>query len=192
MDKDRSLKEQDFNNLLEWFSPDREESGRQYEQIRFGLIRFFRFRGCNDPGSLADETINRVASKIGKFEESSAKAINIFQGFASKIYLEYRTRVRKEVQLDTDLPFHEPILEEDSNRKESIHVCLETCLNKLDPIENEMIIRYYNNDKSRRFESRRVMAENLKINMGALHTRVFRVRSSLKQCIERCLASPQV
>jgi len=192
MNKDRSLKEQDFNNLLNWLSTDREESGRKYEQIRLGLVRFFRFRGCNDPATLADETINRVASKIDRYEESSAGPISIFRGFASKIYLEYRTKIKMEVQLDADLPFHDPFAEVDVDKKESLHVCLESCLNTLDPVENEMVVSYYNNDKTSRFESRRAMAENLRINMGTLHTRVFRVRSTLKRCIERCLASSNV
>ena len=67
MKKHSEITQKDFEGLLDWLAPDREEAGKKYEEIRDGLIRFFRFKGCNDPEFLADETINRVASKILTF-----------------------------------------------------------------------------------------------------------------------------
>jgi DNA-directed RNA polymerase specialized sigma24 family protein len=187
MEKNRSLSENHFNNLLEWLSHNREESGQKYEQIRLGLIRFFRFRGCNDPATLADETINRVALKLDKFRSATAKETSIFHGFAINIYREYQTRAKKEVQLDLDIPLETRAVD-DADQKETIHKCLDECLKKLNPCDHEMVLNYYKNEREKRLEDRRLLAEDLGINMGTLHTRVCRLRSVLKTCIKACIA----
>ncbi|HWP43187.1 MAG TPA: hypothetical protein VNO14_08140, partial [Blastocatellia bacterium] len=57
-----------FSGLLAHFDEDAERAAREYEIIRAALIRLFRYRGCNSPDELADETINRVARKIEEGE----------------------------------------------------------------------------------------------------------------------------
>ena len=64
MHKDWSLSQEDFDALLAWLDPEREQAGLKYEQIRGSLIKIFTGRGCTDPEELADETINRVTAKI--------------------------------------------------------------------------------------------------------------------------------
>ena len=73
-----------------------------FNSIREGLIRFFRFKGCSDAQTLADETINRVAEKIPTFDESKdVKKLTIFYGFASNIFHEYlRTKKRQTEKLN--------------------------------------------------------------------------------------------
>lgn len=189
MKKDFTLTQEDFDALLGWLSANREEAGRQYEKIRAGLIRFFRFRGCADPQALADETINRVALKVSALDSSkNVKTITYFYGFASNIYLEYlRTRKNREVQLEADyLPAARNfVVMEDSSVTECD--CLENCLTKLPREESSLVIEYYGRDKSEKFELRRKLAEGMNLKMPALHTRVFRIRSVLRECIEECL-----
>ena len=87
MKKDLTLTQEDFDSLLGWLSSDRDEAGVLYEKIREGLIRFFRFRGCDDPSTLADETINRVALKVNTFDSAKdVKTITYFYGFASNVF----------------------------------------------------------------------------------------------------------
>ncbi len=45
MIKTSVLTQEDFDALLKWFSPNREEAGGKYEKIREGLIRYFHSRG---------------------------------------------------------------------------------------------------------------------------------------------------
>src|SRR4051794_35744276 len=59
-----TLDQSAFNELLNWFAPDLETAGQQYELIRQKLIALFRCRACVFPDELADETINRVARKL--------------------------------------------------------------------------------------------------------------------------------
>ena len=188
MKKNFALTQQDFDALLAWLSPEREKAAEQYEIIRGGLIRFFRFRGCADPQTLADETINRVASKVSTFDApENIKTISYFYGFASNIYLEYvRTVKNREVQLEPEYfslsqdfePFDSSSLPCD---------CLEKCLTQLPREESHLVIQYYGREKSAKIEIRKRIAEKMNLKLPALHTRVFRIRNTLKECIEKCL-----
>jgi hypothetical protein len=54
--------------LLNHFSIDREEAGRQYELMRLKLVRYFERRSCPLAEDFADEAINRVDRKISEGE----------------------------------------------------------------------------------------------------------------------------
>lgn len=189
MKKDFALTQQDFEALLGWLSADRDEAGVLYEKIREGLIRFFRFRGCADPATLADETINRVALKVTSFDASKdVKTITYFYGFASNVFLEYaRTAKKREVSLNAEdySPLRNLRAADDAPNVECD--CLEECLTKLPREESALVVNYYGKDKSEKFEMRRKLADALNLKMPALHTKVFRIRSVLRECVEKCL-----
>jgi len=184
-----SLTEKDFEDLLSWLSDDRETAGQCYEQIRSGLIRFFRYRGCQDPASLADETINRVAAKISNFDaDARAKTTSIFYGFASKIFLESVSgRKKSEIQLDPILQIERSSPAESDDFEKMAHTCLESCLGELAPDENRMVITYYSREKQAGIDVRKELARSMNLKVGTLHTRVCRIRSVLRQCIEDCI-----
>src|SRR5689334_9508444 len=96
MRKKTQISQEDFDNLLAWFSNDADEGGKKYEEVRAGLIKYFYYRGCPESESLADETINRVATKLANFTfDGNFKLITYFYSFASKIFLEdYSERKR--------------------------------------------------------------------------------------------------
>ena len=190
MKKDYSLNEIHFENLLNWLSNDRELAGEKYELLRTGLIRFFRFRGCQDPSFLADETMNRVAAGVPTFDSAaSSKPLNVCFGFASKIFLEYHSRYKKkEVQLEPTLLSKQPSLIVSDEPENVAHDCLEICLKKLGSDEQYLVIQYYSKTGAESFALRRKLAETLNLKIGTLHTRVFRVRSVLKDCVESCTA----
>lgn len=187
MRKDTAINEDDFNDLLEWLSPDREEAGEKYEEIREGLEKFFIFHRCNDAAALADETINRVALKVSTFtEDKKVKKISIFYGFAKKILLECRSETAsKEIQMEPSLPLEDKFaLAGEENPRMG---CLEKCLAHLSAAEREMVLSYYSKDKSAKFEFRKKMAEKRNLRVGTLHTKVHRIKLGLKKCIEDCL-----
>ena len=81
-----TLTREAFDELLLWLSPDREEAGRQYEDIRRKLIRLFNCRGCDNPEELTDETINRVIKIVeSKAVEYSGEPILLFYGVARNV-----------------------------------------------------------------------------------------------------------
>jgi RNA polymerase sigma factor (sigma-70 family) len=189
MKKDFVLIQEDFDQLLVWLDSDREKAGEKYEEIRCGLIRFFRFRGCSDPSALADETINRVATKVSTLDMAgNFKTITYFYGFASKIYLEHvRQRKNKEVQLEPEFHLNENYSASSANSENKDHDCLEECLAKLPPEESKMIVIYYSKDKTAKFEVRKKLAESMNVTPGALHVKIHRIKSALKKCVEKCV-----
>ena len=190
MKRNSELTQTEFDNLLGWLSADREKAAPEYENVRRGLINFFRFRGCNEPETLADETITRVARKVTTFTiNPEIKTISYFYGFASNVYREYiRSAAKSEVQLDPALPLADRHSgDTEQNGSDARTECLEKCLKTLSPDKRELVLEYYSKEKSEKLELRKQMAEKLGLELGALYIRVYRIRKSLRKCIEECL-----
>lgn len=182
-------KKEDFDMFLNWLSPNPEQAGKEYERIRQGLLRFYDFRGCSDLELLADETINRVILKISDLDLTrNVKKITIFYKFASYIYREYlKDFTQREIQIDPDWDI------EDSNAsilddfEDDYFECLDKCLDQLPLTEKDLILTYFSEDKSAKPILRRTLAKKLGIKLETLHVRVYRIRESLRKCIEECL-----
>lgn len=183
------LTKENFDALLTWFSPNREEAGVKYEEIRNGLIRFFSFKGCNDAEILADETINRVAKKFDQLDtDNKNKHITFFYGFASKIYLEYLHKLNKrEVQFETNLHSNTEITYQPDEIVEEKHQCLEKCLAKLSETDRVLMVQYFSKEKSAKIEHRRKLAEQLNISNATMHVKIHRLKDVLRVCVEKCL-----
>lgn len=188
MKKGYILEKQDFDALLTLFSEDREEAGKNYEKLRAGLVRFFRFRGCSDPQSLADETFNRVASKISSFRSTVESQPTAFvYGFARKILLEDRRSPRaRESQLD-ELPDRYRIANDPVDEAvEEDHAHLQKCLGELSNEDREVVTEYFSRERGEKIDLRRRMAEKLGCSSQALQSRIFRIKAVLRGCIDRC------
>src|SRR5215203_3694919 len=185
-----ALRQEHFDALLGLFSHDRDEAGRAYESLRTGLVRFFEFRGCSDSDALADETLNRVALKAMGFDNSkNVKVASYVYGFAANVFLEYRRSPRRrEFVGETDDILHNFKAPEVKDDREPTFACLQGCLGKLDPIDHSLFIEYYSREKQEKIELRKDMAKRLGCTVEALHTRVFRLKSSLRACVTRCLS----
>jgi RNA polymerase sigma factor (sigma-70 family) len=177
------LSQEAFDKLLAWLDPDREEAGRKYEVIRSRLIKIFICRGCREAEELADETFNRVMSKIETISESyTGDPALFFYGVARNIYLEHlkRERVR---------PAGLPPQREPGEDLERMHDCLDQCLRRLGPDRRELIVHYYDGEKGVRIEGRRLLAERLGLAVNALRIRAHRIRAELQKCVEGCLGA---
>ena len=152
-------------------------------------MRYFRFRGCDDPETLADETINRVAKKLTNLEQQdSFKLLPYFYSFASKIYLEeIKEKTRKGALPLDEFDPPAPQTSGQTERKERESRCLESCLADLKSEDRLLIVEYYSREKIEKLRLRAALAARLDMKLPALHTRVHRLRSSLRQCLEKCL-----
>lgn len=65
--------------------------------------------------------------------------------------------------------------------------CLQLCLQNLSAENRELILGYYAKEKQAKIDHRSELAQQLGISVQTLRVRVFRVRASLQDCIERCL-----
>jgi DNA-directed RNA polymerase specialized sigma24 family protein len=186
MKRDISPTQQEFDALLAWLAPDRDEAGVEYEKIRSGLIRFFRFRGCDAADLLADETINRVAKKLSGFKfHDDIKTITYFLSFAAKIVHEEKRRLSAETVADAAQTerFDYAPGESENPRLE----CFERCLANMSGEKRKLLLEYFSKEKSEKLELRKRIAEALNIKTETLHTRVHRIKNELGDCVKKCM-----
>jgi DNA-directed RNA polymerase specialized sigma24 family protein len=179
MNKDWELSQEAFDALLDWLDSDREQAALKYEKIRRSLIKIFTGRGSVEPEDLADETINRVTSKLKEIEKDfSGDRTRYFFGVANKVHLEHLRR---------RLPQAMPSPPNDPDRIELEYNCLEHCIERLSNDNRELLLRYHGATGHAETDPRRALAEELGIAPNALRIRVFRIRLSLKDCVEKCI-----
>jgi DNA-directed RNA polymerase specialized sigma24 family protein len=174
-----------FNQFLSILDIDRDRAGEIYETLRRNLIQLFIWRGCRDPESHADETINRVIRKIDEGEEVR-DVIAYAHGVARRLLLEiFKKQEREQVGID-ELP---PLVAQpaEQNDDENGVLCLRRCLNRLPEESRQLIVLYYQGEKSAKIENRKRLAEGLRVTLGALRYRAFDLRQRLQGCIERCM-----
>jgi RNA polymerase sigma factor (sigma-70 family) len=179
MNKNWVMSQELLETLLDWLDPNREQAAVKYEQIRGGLINYFIFRAPCDAEDLADETINRVSSRLGEIKhEVNGERTRYFYGVARKVQLEYLRR--KTPQPPTESPI-------DSQRVEVEFRCLEECISRLSPEHRKLVLRYYQADGRQKIEQRKKLAEELGIAPNALRIRAYRIRAALQKCLEKCV-----
>lgn len=179
-----------LDTLLNWLAPDREQAGIKYEEIRRALVRIFTSRGCVPPEDLADETINRVASKLPEFkQEFEGNPVRYFYAVANKVILENRTATHKKEER-LNLLSH-------SNNSEASHLSqtndtlldrLEHCLKQLSDDERELVLQYYQVDKSTKHERRLHLTEKIGITLNVLRIKVHRLKKKLENCVLKKLS----
>jgi DNA-directed RNA polymerase specialized sigma24 family protein len=181
MKKNREISQENFETLLDWLSEDREKAGEKYEEIRESLVRLFELKGCHDSQTLADETINRLTSKIHTLKlQAGVKPITLFFGFAKNIYFEASRQ--KESQLDPVSPgFFDKKIEDEPNLYLDY---LRECLKNHSTEEREFILEYYAKDKLEKIVQRRQLAKKMEIAQGTMNVRMHRIRLALQKCIE--------
>lgn len=188
MKKEWALTQDTFDRLLEWLDADRERAGSKYEAIRLRLIKIFTCRGCPDAEELADETINRVTSRVIELAaDYTGDPAHYFYGVSHKVHLEYlrkaqQTRVSADSATGSQaLP---DVLEDDI---EPEYQCLERCLERLPAEKRDLVVRYYQQERQAKIEHRKNLATELGIAVNALRIRAHRIRLALQRCVQDCL-----
>jgi len=179
-----------FDRLLAWLSPQPEDAGKIYEDIRKRLIRFFTYRRSTFPEELADETITRVARKIVDIaDDYDGDPLRYCYGVARNVQREHlreppsisiddRRAAAKSVSYPIEASFS------DSDRQIE---CLERCMEQLVSSERILIFSYFEYEKKAKIDHRKELARRLGIALNALRIRVFRIRERLRKCVEDCL-----
>jgi len=188
MNKEWALTQDAFDRLLDWLDADRNRAGIRYEEIRHRLIRVFIGRGCMAAEDLADETINRVAARIGDVTcDYEGDPASYFYGVCQNVHLEY---LRKKDVLETrDFVASNSVtlrtnLADDC---EPEYQCLETCLAHLSNKNRDLVLRYYQEEKQAKIDQRKLQASELGIAVNALRIRAYRIRIQLERCVLECL-----
>lgn len=184
------LGQEDLDRLLAWLDEDREEAGLIYEKIRWRLITIFAARGCPVPEELADETIDRVARRVGDIADNYiGDKARYFFGVANNVHHEY---LKRPAPPDT-YEMNEAQPDKEQPDKERVHDCLEQCLKRLAENDREMMLRYFSHEgKGTKVDLHKKLAAELGININTLRLRVLRTKQKLQPCVERCLERTDV
>src|ERR1041385_3433122 len=181
-----TLTQDAFDRLLIALGGDRDSGGEKVLEIRTNLTRFFEWRGCSFPEDHADETFNRIAKKIDEGEEILNPA-GYAMGVARLVLLEIlKSRQREQSALNeigTAGDFY-VAADEGEDRLE----CLRSCLQTLPPDNRELILQYYQGEKSEKIQNRKKLQDHLGIPVNTLRMRALRLRERLQGCVEECLA----
>jgi len=180
-----TLTQEAFDKLLLALGSDRDSGSQKYLEIRTNLTRFFEWRGCSFPEDHADETINRVAKKVAEGEEILNPA-GYAIGVARLILLEIiKGRQREQSALTEIGNAGEVYVDSDDN--ESRLTCLKNCLQTLSPDNRDLIVQYYQGEKSEKIQNRKKLMEKLAIPVNTLRMRALRLRERLQGCVEECV-----
>ena len=149
-------------------------------------MRFFEWRGCPYPEGHADEAITRVAQKLAQGEEIRDPATYVI-GVARFLLLEIQKEREKEWRIAAAQPEIQPEAA-DSDELEQRAECLRRCLDKLSPGNRELILQYYDGEKSQKINNRKQLTVKLQLTVSTLRMRALRIRESLLGCVETCVA----
>jgi DNA-directed RNA polymerase specialized sigma24 family protein len=182
-----SLTQQALDGLLTALGPDRDEAANRYLEIHTNLVRLFEWRGCPAPDEYADEAISRCARKIGEGEEIRDVATYCI-GIARMLVREMgrapaqRSRPLEEVS-ELHSPAFDPVAAEQPHEQ-----CLERCLGHLSTENRDLILRYYQGDKSDKIANRKGLARLFGIPSHTLRMRALRLREKLQACAQDCVS----
>jgi len=171
-----------LERLLERLAPEREAAAHEYELLRRKLVDFFGLRAATSPDALADETLDRMARKIGEGEPVNHVRAYLY-GVARRVLWEWE---KKQTREQTLLREAGPLLAPDPFPvdAEARIECLKACLRQLSPQDRTLVVTYYRcSEHSQRLDQ----ARRLGISYTALKTRVHRVRATLETCRRNCI-----
>jgi len=184
----------DLESLLRWLAQGAPTGAQQYVEIREKLIVLFRFRGCGDPGELADTTLDRTARAILKpgfaFE---GNPIAYLRGVARNVYLE-SVRGNRTVSQETLPGFADTVAQVSPNDPsiEQLHECLDRCLARLASDKRDLLLRYYRGEKSAKIDGRLQLAQEEGVELTTLRLQIFRLRNVVRRCVESCTKSREM
>jgi RNA polymerase sigma factor (sigma-70 family) len=181
MKTDPSLTKTEFDDFLIWLDPDADRAAQRYEGIRRRLIWFYLNRQCSPAEDLTDVTINRVARKPKEWKENyEGDPMPYFHAVAKNVFREYCRELKRKIEPPPDT----------SNPELEIHmICLKECIAKLTPESRNLILPYYQGRKRAKIDCHKEMGEKLGVNPSALRARIHRIRTKLRECVEKCVAN---
>ena len=181
--KDWVLTEQSLAGFLSLLDEDPERAGAQYESWRRKLVKLFEWRGSVTPEDLADTTLNRLARKIDEGE-----AIRNLSGYIGSTARLVWLEVLKEQERARGALEELRILTPHSSPTDSQRVdCFEFCLESLPTDSRALILDYYREERGRKIELRKQLAEKLGMPLNALRIRAHRIRVQIETCVGNCM-----
>jgi DNA-directed RNA polymerase specialized sigma24 family protein len=177
-----TMNDHGFARLLERLHADAEQAAEEYERLRRGLVKFFDWRGVWPPDECADEVFDRLARKL---EDTAVQDVAKYaHGIARLVALERRRRPAfSSIDDIQPLTLVAPAPVDDAH---PLQDCFERCLAELPEENRQLLLGYYEGERSAKISNRRRLASTLGVTEAALRSRVQRLRDRLEQCVQSC------
>lgn len=183
----RTITAERFAALLARLDPDPDRAAAEYERLRRALIKFFDWRGHTAPDDCADETLDRLARKLG---DTAVGDVNRYAyGIARLVLLEQqRLPVLAPIGPEADSArVPPPAMPDEASRDEQMRDCFEGCLDRLPRRDHELVVAYYEGERGARIANRQRLAAAFELSDNALRSRVQRLRDQLERCVRTCM-----
>ncbi len=168
-----------FDRLLTRLNPDRDRAGKDYENLRNSLIRFFQPHAPLDADRWSDIVLDRVARKNEEIEIANLSA---FVWAVARVVRSEMFRAKREyVTLDehTDLQQSATTEEQIEFTQRSEH--LGRCVRMLPAGESDLLLRWYT--CCEKANQRQKLAVSLGVSVASLRVRAHRARARLRQMV---------
>lgn len=184
-----------FRQFLSWLDEGTDSAGEKYLEMRRRLVAYFDRKNCVAPDDLADETLNRVARRLEEegaiLDTPPARYCYITAKF---VFLEYLRGDKHSETSFAEMPpqaidsvLSTPPPETGALAgKEQVFGCLEECLAKLESVDRDLILGYYQGEQRTKIDGRRGLAASLNVTVNALSIRACRIRNKLELCVRKC------
>ena len=177
------LNAQSYSLLLKALAPDERAAEAAFLRLRGSLVRFFELKGDNDPVEAADETLDRVSSKLGQ-EVAIEQVTKYSFGVARLVFLENLRNTQRASNALREYGRHgeESTADDDADG----FATMRDCFSELSE-HNKELLRSYFADISRNSldEKRQRLAAKTGLSINGLRLRIFRLRKQLEECVRR-------
>lgn len=177
-----------FARLLNWLDEGNDSGGQRYLEMRRRLHAWFDRKGCPNSEALADETLNRVARRLGQTGLITGVTPAQYCYITANYVWRESLRQPQFAALDEAELTESAAVQPDAAAREARFNCLETCVARLTEAERELILRYFTGEERSKIAQRQTLAADLGLTANALSLRVFRLRNRLESCVKDCLA----
>lgn len=181
-----SLSRPALDALLAGLDPNRNRACEKYNALHERLIRFFQWNNVEEADTLADEVLDRLARRIAAETHSSGEAVKEPEKFAAGIarlllheYWRQRQRQEQAMQAMKSQDWMPDAAEKQET--EALAAVLDECLQSLQPVQRELIEKYYGTEGQNQIEARKQLAIQFNISLNALRNRAMRIRADLER-----------
>jgi DNA-directed RNA polymerase specialized sigma24 family protein len=184
----RSQDPDGFARFLAWLAPDPAQAAVEYEQFRRRMTRFFAARGCWEADQLADDVLDRVASRSDQlYGQYVGERARFFYGVARNVYYEHLRRNAAENAAQAAHVPPAPARGCTGADPEWEDRCLAACLETLSEEDRRLLVEYYQAPSSGRAAVRRQLAEDNALTTDNLRQRTRRIRERVRTSLMRYL-----
>jgi DNA-directed RNA polymerase specialized sigma24 family protein len=177
-----------LRELLSLLHPDEGHAAVEYQKLQQRLGRFFDWNNAQDPMTLADEVLDRLAKRAAEpgISEGVQNVSAFALGIARHILQEEARRQLKMAEVSR----HWQTMESFSTQEPEYEVledALQRCLGKMRPERRRLIEAYYRYNGGEKIKMHQELAEAEGLSLNALRNRALRTRQELETCIRKHL-----